>query len=234
MGLITLARSVLDVVVPPACAGCGLPGPAVCAGCRQALRRLPPPWCTGCGHPWPVAVDRCPECLGPIRGARQAVAYAGPAPAIIGALKDRRRRDLAAPLARLVADAVPRPAPPCVLVPVPLTPARERERGFNQARLLAVALGRLWGLEVVPALERVADAPAQRGAGRTARRRQVAHAFRAQTGPALPARACLVDDVHTTGSTLAACARALRAAGVRQVTALAVARVVRGPGAGGD
>jgi ComF family protein len=216
----------LDVLLPPACAACGLPGAPACAGCLAGLVGLPPPWCAGCGAPVPVPVERCPACLGPLAGARQAVAYAGAAPALVAGLKDRRLRRLAPVLAGVVADRVPAPPAGSVLVPVPLGPARLRDRGFNQSALLARELGRRWGLPVAEALARVREGPDQRGAPRSARARQAAGAFAARPGVPPPAVAVLVDDVHTTGATLAACARALRRAGAGRVGALCVARVM--------
>jgi ComF family protein len=173
----------------------------------------------------PVPVGRCPACLGPLEGARQAVAYVGAAPALVTGLKDRRLRRLASVLAGVVAERVPPPGPGAVLVPVPLGPARMRERGFNQSALIARELGRRWDLPVAEALARVREGTDQRGAPRSARARQAAGAFSARPGAAAPEHAVLVDDVHTTGATLAACARALRRAGAERVGAVCVARV---------
>ncbi len=184
----------------------------------------PPPWCGGCGAPVPVPLTRCAACRGRIDGARQAVAYAGPAPALVGALKDGRRRVVAEVLAGVIAAEVAAPPPGAVLVPVPLGPRRLRARGFNQSLLIARELGRAWGRPVAEPLVRVREGADQRGATATARARQVAGAF-ALGGPA-PAPACawIVDDVHTTGATLADCARALRRGGARTVGAVCFAR----------
>jgi len=156
------------------------------------------------------------------------VAYEGPAPALVASLKDGRRRGLAESLADVMAAELPVPAERAPLVPVPLAPRRERDRGFNQSLLLARALGRRWGVTVVDALVRVRDGPPQRGASATDRARQVAGAFAAGPTGVVPRRAVLVDDVHTTGATLAACARALRRAGAREVGAVAFARALAG------
>ena len=156
-------------------------------------------------------MSRCPECAGGPRWARQAVAYAGPAPALVAALKDGRRRTLAGVLAGVMTSTLAPPPPDAVLVPVPLSPRRRAERGFNQSALLARALGRAWGHPVADALARVRDGPPQRGAGAGARVRQVRGAFAVRAEIPVPALAVLVDDVHTTGATLAACARTLRA-----------------------
>lgn len=220
--------ALLDVVLPPACAACGLPGAVACAACLAALEPLPPPWCEGCGVPVPVPVPRCAGCRGRVRGARQAVAYAGPAPPLVAALKDGRRRGVAAVIARAIVAAVPPPPDDVALVAVPLGPRRARQRGFNQSALIADELGRAWGRPVVPALIRVREGADQRGARATARLRQVSGAFAARSGGPPPAAVWLVDDVHTTGATLADCARALRAAGTATVGAVCFARVVAG------
>lgn len=218
--------AIIDLVLPPACAACGLPGGPACAACLAALEDLPPPWCGGCGGPVPVAVGRCPACLGPLSWGRQAVAWSGPAPALVLALKDGRRRTLAGVLADVVADRVPPPPEGSVLVPVPLAPGRERGRGFNQGALIAGALARRWGLPVARCLRRVRDGPPQRGASASARVRQAAAAYAPGGRDPVPARPVLVDDVRTTGATLAACARALRRGGAEEVGAVCVARVV--------
>lgn len=221
--------AILDVLLPPSCAACGLPGAPACAACLGALAPLPPPWCGGCGAPVPLPLPRCPDCRGRVlRGARQAVAYAGPAPALVAALKDGRRRVLAGVLADVVAAAVPPPPPRAVLVPVPLGARRLAERGFNQSLLIARELGSRWRRPVAEPLVRRREGPPQRGARPSARARQVAGAFAVAGRDPTPPTAWLVDDVHTTGATLADCARALRAAGSLHVGAVCVARAERG------
>jgi ComF family protein len=217
----TLGRS-LDILVPPLCASCGIPGGGLCEECRGTLLIPPAPLCACCGHPAAIEVSRCPQCPPGVIWARQAVLYEGPAPLLVSALKDRRRRALAALMAEIMAERV---APPrgSVLAPVPLSPRREAERGFNQSRLLALQLAKLWDTRVADLLERARESGPQRGASATDRTRQVAAAFRARPAP-IPRAVCIVDDVHTTGSTLAACARALRRGGAREVSAVCFAR----------
>jgi ComF family protein len=155
------------------------------------------------------------------------VGYSAAAPALVAALKDGRRRTLAAVLAERIAATVPAPAPGSVLVPVPLGPRRLAARGFNQSVLIGRELAGLWSRPLAEPLARVREEPAQRGSSAAARARQAARAFAAEGPDPVPAHAVLVDDVHTTGATLADCARALRAGGARTVGAACFARALR-------
>lgn len=169
----------------------------------------------------PAGIDWL-RCLGP---------YDGTLRAILHALKYDGRQTVARPLgARLrpvLTDVVP---PDAVVVPVPLHRSKAWRRGFNQAALLAHAIGA--GRAVVPLLTRPRAAPTQTRVDRATRRANVASAFRLRhrerlVGGAQPlaGRAVvLVDDVVTTGATLTACAAALRAAGAARVGAITVAR----------
>lgn len=218
-----LATALLDVLIGEGCAACGVPGPPLCAPCAAGMSPVGPHWCGRCGHPWPAPHDACAQCVPGVWWARQATQYDDPVPRVVSALKDDRRRALARPLADLMLQRVPPPLPGSVLVPVPLAPRRQADRGFNQAQLIAQALSEGWGVPLCDVLERHDHGPAQRGSRARERRAQVQDAFRCTGRP--PLQALLVDDVVTTGSTLAAAARALRAAGCARVGAVALARV---------
>jgi ComF family protein len=154
--------------------------------------------------------------------------FTGPARACLHALKYDGERRLARPLGQLMARRWREAGIGGeVLVPVPVHQARRRDRGFDQAELLARVIGRELGLPVVPAVRRQARTVAQHGLGRGARAGNVSHAFGAD--PAFEARVrdrwvVLIDDVVTTGATLSACAGALHTAGPRAVSALTLAR----------
>jgi ComF family protein len=208
-----------SMLVPPLCWGCG--GVArrrepLCGGCRRLLGRL---------GPEPVLLS----------GVRvwAPVAYAGPARDLVRALKFRGATAVAHAMAaqiaanapaELLAGAAGAPRPGPALVPVPLHPRRLRRRGYNQARLLADALARRTGLDLTDCLWRKGSAATQVGRDRSERRLGPAGSIEPQG--AVPGHVLLVDDVATTGATLAACAAALRAAGSIEVAALVFARTI--------
>ena len=149
------------------------------------------------------------------------VVYEGPAADLVKALKFRGATRLAAGMAAIVVANAPAAMLAGDLVPVPLHPARRRARPFNQSALIAAAISTRAGLPVADCLSRAGPNQTQVGRARAARLRG-AGTIEAAGRP--PPSAVLVDDVVTTGATLAACAAALRAAGSRQVGAIAFAR----------
>ena len=222
-----LAARLLDLLLPERCAACGSDETALCEACASALVRLRGPLCARCGAPaaWPV--ERCAECAGrrvPFRTVRAAVAYDDTARRLVSAWKERGLRGLAPTLAKLVTEAVPLPTCEAVAF-VPGDPDRTRWRGYNTAEALARALAENWALPVVSPLRRARRIHRQRGLPRDDRRANVRRAFVAE--PPVPRRLVLVDDVYTTGATVAAAATELRRAGARSVDVVTFARAVR-------
>lgn len=205
-----------------------------CAACWGALRFLGPPWCAACQLPF--AFDRgegalCGECLAdppPHDGVRAAVAYGEVAREVALKLKYSGRLACAQTMAGAMGRLMPEDAG--LLVPVPLHRWRIWSRGFNQAALVAAALSRACGVPSdAGVLRRVKATPVLRGLGARGRARAVAGAFALADG----ARAklagktvVLVDDVHTSGATAAACARVLKRGGAAKVILLCWARVL--------
>lgn len=232
-----MLHRLIDLALPPRCPGCGatVAGQGrFCAGCWASLRFLAPPWCAGCNRPFDH--DRgdaacCGACLAtpPAHaGVRAAVAYGAVARGVALRLKYGRRTAYADTMAALMQRHLPHGAG--LLLPVPLHRRRLWSRGFNQAALIATALGRRTGVPVdLHALERHRATPPLRDRSARERRATVAGAFRVTPRAAarLHGRALvLVDDVYTSGATTDACVRVLRAAGAASVTILAWTRVI--------
>lgn len=198
-----------------------------CAG--AALRWLAPDYCASCDAPLDAARVFCSGCgdvaapsFEPPLGARVGGVYAPPLSTAITRMKFADRPDLAARLAALLPVVADR-GEPYLIVPVPLHYSRLVQRGFNPAALLARGLrARDGGTLAIDLLRRAQETAQQSRLPAAARGSNVAGAFEARR-PAQLARAVLVDDVVTTGSTFAACARALRSAGVARVEVVALA-----------
>ncbi len=222
-------QSAIDLLLPPRCVSCGRRGAEVCETCFQTIHRLGPGICPRCSGP-STEGRLCRSCIrrsGQVNAIIAGHAYDGAVRAAILAFKYRGRTRLEPLLSRLLADSLQRrPLTIDVVIPVPLSSARHRERGFNQAELLArpVALENDWRLEM-RALIRERDTRQQTRLSAAERFNNVAGAF-SVTHPSMVGgrRILLVDDVCTTGATLQACAVPLISAGASGVWGLVVAR----------
>jgi ComF family protein len=213
---------------PPACWSCRAtvaPGQPLCPACRYQVRFLRGARCPRCGLPAPCG-RRCPALGSPVAQAWAPVAFEGPARDLVHALKFRGALAVADVMAaQVVAGAPPGLlAAPATLVPVPTHPLRRRTRGFDHADHLAAALASRTGLAVSRCLVRGGAPTRQAGSSRLARRAPGRIEVRVRSDP--PGAVVLVDDVHTTGATFAACAAALRRAGAYTVRAVAYARAL--------
>lgn len=226
------AREVLAALLPADCVLCGerCDAALLCAPCMNALPPLPPA-CPVCALPAPGAAV-CGACLAhppKVAATLAACAYAFPLDRLVQGLKYGRRLALAQPLGDALGAAALR-APrgfstPEVLVPLPLSRRRQRERGFNQAIEIARVASRRTGIGLCHALARPHDRRAQAGLAWRERQRNVRGAFLA-TAPVAGRHVAIVDDVMTTGATMEAAATALLAAGAARVDAWVVARAL--------
>lgn len=200
----------------------------ICRGCRADLPWLDANVCRSCAHPLP-APGLCGRCIAEpphYDGVVAACRYAFPLDGLIQAYKYGGRLVAGAALASLFANRVLRR--PDLIVPVPLTAQRLRERGFNQALELARGLGQQMGVPVNARLcVKTRDTAPQTRLPWKERRKNIRGAFVVEGGVA-GRHVAVVDDVLTTGATLGELARNLKRAGAATVTGYVVARTVGG------
>lgn len=225
--------ALLAFVLPPQCTVCGAGGHRrlpLCEQCHADLPRLDHA-CRLCAEPLPVSrvCGRCLRRAPPQHAAHAAFHYAPPLDRLVQGLKFGRRLGLARLTGALLAEAAhagrwPRPQ---ALLPVPLHDARLRQRGYDQAQVLAREVGRRLGIPVdVRSCRRRRHTAPQSGLAPAQRRRNLRGAFEVSHPPALD-HVAILDDVMTTGATAGALATALTRAGVARVDVWALCRAGR-------
>jgi ComF family protein len=227
----------VTALFPPTCVLCGAPGLMIGGGrdlCRGCAAELPHnrDCCFQCAVPFasPMPVGtRCAACqrhAPPFDTSLAAFRYEAAIPSLVVGAKFRGRLNLARLLGQCLADQVREADPPRpeVLLPVPLHPSRLRTRGYNQALEIARFVGRDLALQIDHACcVRVQATPPQAGLDERTRHRNIRGAFSIR-GPLPWSHVAILDDVVTTGSTVAELSRVLRKAGVRRIQVWAVAR----------
>ena len=222
-------RAALDALYPRRCPVCGEivtpKGRLICPSCLLRLSPVKSPVCQKCGKEvWSEEIEYCPDCVKHRRSFARGMAlfnYTEEAARSMAAVKYKNKREYldfyGAALAARYENQIRRMQVD-VLVPVPVHPSRKRARGFNQAEVLAVCLGKRLGIPVGSGmLIRDKKTKPQKELSAADRLKNLSGAFRAGTIPEGIKTVLLVDDIYTTGSTVEACARALRSAGVSRV-----------------
>lgn len=218
--------AILDQLFPPRCVACRSAGDWLCPACRANMERIDPPYCNRCGRPGYQGV--CPHCIqSPLQadGLRSVYYFEGVTRAAIHAFKYRQRRELASYFGPLLDDYLKmHPVPTDAIIPVPLHPSRERERGYNQSLLLARELALCQNIPLwYNGITRTRATAPQIHLDLRERRANVRDAFIAADQVA-GARVLVIDDVCTTGATLDACSAALKSRGAESVWGLTLAR----------
>jgi ComF family protein len=221
-----LRNALLDLLFPPRCVVCRRAGPWFCAACCTSIEKIVPPVCERCGRP--LSSSHCPYCAKSpmqIDGTRAVAFFEGNLRVAIHAFKYQHRTELADLFGMMLHDhLLTFPLPMDTIIAVPLHVARARARGYNQALLLARALGARQNAPVwEDTLTRIRATQSQTELDAAGRRQNVYAAF-AATERVRDARVLLIDDVCTTGATMDACGAALYARGAKSVWGLAIAR----------
>ncbi len=242
MSIVSLARTVIEpllsLVYPPHCANCGgdvACGEHLCEPCRNRARRIVPPFCSTCSQPFDGAIDGtfiCANCEQRNLHFDCAVAAfrsRGVVREFIHRFKYQRQFHLRHPLVDWLAAGLDDPRmksqPIDAFVPVPLHPARQREREFNQAGVIASLVGRRIGIPVADCLRRIRYTTTQTRFDRIERMENLRNAFELRhSADVRNKHLVLVDDVLTTGATVDECARVLRKAGTASIRVITVAR----------
>jgi ComF family protein len=217
-----------NLLFPPRCGGCGAPGSLWCENCRAATILVEPPFCEKCGEPNnPTRLcSKCRALLLQIEQIRSVALFLGPLRQGIHRFKYERLAGLADPFGAMLADywrTMQLTAD--WLVPVPLHPSRERDRGYNQSNLLAQCLATQVGISVIAkGLRRTRVTAVQMELNAAQRKENVSGAFACADERVRGARVIIIDDVCTTGATLEACAVALLKTGAASVMGLTLAR----------
>lgn len=222
-------RGLLDLLFPRRCPVCGgivqPPGALICPACVSQLSPVKAPACRKCGKEvFGEHVEYCADCARRRRTFVSGTAllnYNEAARHSMAAIKYKNKREYldfySEALAFRFADTV-RGWQPDALIPVPVHPSRRRKRGYNQAEELARRLGAQWNIPVERRLLiRVRKTQPQRNLNPEERLRNLQAAFAVQKGISVPKRVLLVDDIYTTGSTMEACSRVLKAAGAEEI-----------------
>ncbi len=231
-----LLHHLKELIFPTSCAGCGnTEGEMVCPSCLRSIPWVSATRCSRCGCPTLYPVDECNDCRGRSLRLDRTVALAlfeEPMKSIIHKFKYGGGKRLAPLLAALLAARVQEEGFPFhvdMITFVPLHPRKERERGYNQSRLIAESLAGHLGLECVLLLSRTRNTPSQAGLSLRERETNLKNCIEIEEGKEVGRGIILVDDVFTTGSTLSECSKALRKGGAREVMAAVLARDVRKP-----
>jgi len=224
-----ILKGLLDLLFPPRCRICNKAcSEAICPECIDSFPRVNGSICTKCGKPCHREVNTCRECAGKniyFLLARSAGDYSGNLKEAIHQLKFRNGKKLAPYLARFAApyivdfiDGID-----CITF-VPLTKYKEAKRGYNQSKLIAEEISKIFNKPICDNLIKIKNIPEQNKLGLAERPKNVKGAFGIKSP--ITGNMLLIDDVFTTGSTVNECARILKKNGAQNVFVLTIARTV--------
>ena len=224
--------NMIDLIFPPHCSGCDILGYRWCKDCESSVKKLSPPFCLKCGSPEKytnIAKDHCLDLLQSIDLIRSYTIYEPPISNAIKRLKYQNDIGIAQILAIYLVELYNElNLETDYVIPVPLGKNRYKERGYNQASLIAKPFSLVIGRPMkTQALFRNKETKSQVGLSREERSANVSGAFTVDNSNLIGKNIVLIDDVTTTGSTLEACARELKNKGANTIVGLTIARAVK-------
>jgi ComF family protein len=226
-----LKGAALDFLFPRFCVGCGKEGDFICDSCQASLARIEASVCPQCGKPQTDSM-LCSDCIdwkANIDAIRSPFRFEGVIRKAVHEFKYRNLRAIAGQLAHFLGDYLTdNPIPYDVIVPVPLHSKRLKERGYNQAELLAIELSRLTGIPVNDTSlgRNIYNMQQAKTRNVEERRQNVIGIFTCLNEELFEKRVLLLDDVTTSGATLNACAAVLKKTGTTSVWGLTLAREI--------
>lgn len=212
----------LSYLAPHPCCSCGRFGALLCSDCKSYIKKPNNNDCPLCGAQGTPSL--CVTCRKHVNSIYIVGARTGPLQLLIGSLKFRYARAAASEIAQLLDERIPSLPDRAVLVPIPTSPAHQRERGYDHMQLIAERFSSRRGLILRPLLRHTGPEYTQHHLGRKARQQAVHAAFYVDGELETSHHYVLIDDILTTGSTLRAAALCLRRHGARRIIVVAVAR----------
>ena len=223
--------SSMDWLYPPRCCNCDCPGVLFCASCQAELNVLSRNVCRKCGYPITSKKTLCEECRNdtpPFQAMRSWVSFSGPAKEALHSLKYKQNLGLGPILALPLVQIVQKAGWPVDLViPIPLSTAHQKERGYNQAACISRAVARELNLpHSIRAVKRIKETKTQVDLDVNKRFMNLMDAFYANPAKLKSRNVLVIDDVITTGATMRSCAKSIMDAGAESVYCLSVARTL--------
>jgi ComF family protein len=221
----------VDWIYPPVCAGCGIPGEVWCAACQKSIKKINDNICDRCGYPGKFDLGECPGCDKhdpQYTKIRSCGVYQGSLKEAIHSLKYQSNLALGYFLSEILEAKLRNENWDIdLVVPVPLSKGRQKERGYNQAALLAHPLAKRMDIHYDSrSLTRQKYTESQVHLSAEERSRNMADAFSIKPSVWTGKRVLIIDDVITTGSTINECARAIKEGGAVDVYGLSIARAI--------
>ncbi len=222
---------IIDFIFPPQCAGCGETGERFCTNCSDKVHIFNSTVCEKCGEPIANSLHEVEICKNQLKNLKMIRSYSYYRPPLSSAIKNLKYNQdigIAEVLANFLVELYNKNKLDIdMVIPVPLSSKRLHERGYNQSFLLALPLSMKIHKPIYKqSLRRVVDTQSQVGLDRHERLNNVSGAFYAEPRIVSGKNVLLIDDVSTTGSTLEACASALKLAGANDIVGLTLARAV--------